>query len=88
MFNNCIWINGLLENPALANIVLQYGAFTDIIFSSKSVNCQAAAAAAFVSLNRLGLLDHVKTAESFYRLMTDKEYVNDIVAMKTKKVAE
>ena len=78
----------MLENPALANIVLQYGAFTGIIFSSKSVNCRAAASAAFVVLNRLGLLDHVKTAESFYRLMTDKEYVNDLVAMKTKKVAK
>ena len=88
LFYNYIWINGLLENHALANIVLQYGAFTDIIFSPRSVNCQAAAAAAFVSLNRMGMLEQVKSAESFYKLMTDEEYVNDLMAMKTKKVAE
>lgn len=88
LFYNFIWINGLMEHSELAKIVLQYGAFTDIIFSSNSVNCQAAAAAAFVSLDRLGLLEYVKTAESFYKLMTDKEYVNNLVVVESKNVSE
>ena len=79
MFYNYLWLNALLENPELANVVLQYGAFTDIIFSSNSVNCQAAAAAAFVSLHKLGLLEQVKSVETFYKLLTDKEYTEMLV---------
>lgn len=68
-FYDWIYINALLENEELANTLLQYDAFTDIVFNpNKSVNCQAKAAAVFVSLGRLGLLDKVKDFEDFLGL--------------------
>ena len=60
----------LLENPALTETVLSYNAFTDIEFNpQKSLNCQAAAAARFVSLHRLGLLKEPFPFEDFLHLM-------------------
>ena len=57
-FYNWLYINALLENPELAQKVLEYDAFTDIEFNpGKSLNCQAEAAALFVALNRQGLID-------------------------------
>lgn len=88
MFYNYIWINALMENQNLANVVLQYGAFTDIVFSSNSINCQAAAAAVYVALHKLGLLEQVKTAETFYKLLTDKDYVNELVDVESDKITE
>ena len=76
LFYNYLYISALMENPKLAEVVLQYRAFTDIEFAPKSsVNCQAAAAATFVSLHKLDLLEQVKNVESFYKLLTDAEYV-------------
>lgn len=88
LFYNYLWINGLLEHPELAEIVLQYGAFTDIIFSSSSINCQAAAAAAFVALHKLGLLEMVKSTETFIQLLSDEVHLNDFVDVDSKEVAD
>lgn len=64
----------MLENPALAETVLSYDAFTDIEFNpQKSLNCQAAAAARFVSLHRLGLLTESLTFEAFLGLYAPEE---------------
>ena len=50
-FYDYIYMNALLENENLAQMILQYDAFTDIEFNpDKSLNCQAKAAAAFVAL--------------------------------------
>ncbi|MGN0514461.1 MAG: DUF6977 family protein [Lachnospiraceae bacterium] len=44
-FYDYIYLNALLENEDLAQIVLQYDALTDIEFNpNKSLNCQAKAA--------------------------------------------
>lgn len=69
LFYDYIYTNALLENPDLAQIVLSYDAFTDIEFNpSKSINCQAKAAALFVSLSSLGLQDSIKDYQTFRNL--------------------
>lgn len=68
-FYDYIYINALFENETLAQAALQYDAFTDIEFNpNASINCQAKAAAAFVSLSRVGLAEKVKDPDSFLSL--------------------
>lgn len=58
-FYDYIYILALMENPALQKELLQYSAFTDIIFTpNKSLNCQAKSCAIFKSLYDNGLLDY------------------------------
>ena len=65
-----VWCNALLEHPDMAEAILQYDAFTDIVFNpEKSRNCQAEAAAIFVGLARRGLLEQIRDFDSFVRLM-------------------
>lgn len=65
-FYDYIYINALLENEELAKAALEFDAFTDIEFSpAKSLNCQARAAAKFVSLYRAGRLDVVRDYKTF-----------------------
>lgn len=65
-FYSFIYINALLEDDGLSKTVLGYDAFTDVEFNpQKSVNCQAKAAAVYVSLFRMGKLEMVKTFETF-----------------------
>ena len=53
-----LYIKALLANPELAAGLLEFDAFTDIEFNpNRQVNCQAAAAAFYVSLCRTGKLD-------------------------------
>ncbi|MBQ8830788.1 MAG: hypothetical protein IJ017_04260 [Oscillospiraceae bacterium] len=69
-FYNWLYINALLENPHLAEKLLEYDAFTDIEFNpNRSLNCQAEAAAVFVSLNALGKLEEARDINTFYRLI-------------------
>lgn len=69
IFYDFIYINALFENKELTKTLLEYDAFTDIEFNpQKSINCQAKAAAAFVSLYRMGLIDKVRDFESFLTL--------------------
>jgi len=68
-FYDFLYMNALLENEELMNAVLRYDAFTDIEFNpKKSISCQANAAAKFVSLHRAGMIDQIRTAESFLAL--------------------
>ena len=69
-FYNWLWCNALLEHPELAQELLQYDAFTDIVFNpEKSRNCQAEAAAVFVTLARRGKLDQIADFEQFAKLL-------------------
>ena len=69
-FYNWLYINALMEHPDLACQVLEYDGFTDIEFNpGKSLNCQAEAAALFVSLHRQGLLDQCRDFDSFAALL-------------------
>lgn len=56
-FYNWLYINALQNNLDLAEQVLDYDAFTDIVFNpQKSVNCQAMSVAIFVSLSKQNLI--------------------------------
>jgi len=76
-FYDYLYINALCENPSLSKILLEYDAFTDVEFNrEKSLNCQARAAAIFVSLHQLGLLNKVKTPEDFTALFGKKSEIS------------
>ena len=56
-FYNWLYINALNDNNDLKEHLMSYDAFTDIVFNpQKSLNCQAAAAAIYVSLRKQNLL--------------------------------
>lgn len=56
-FYDWLYINALHKRPELAEVVLAYRAFSDIAFNpERSINCQAYAAALYVSLHARGLL--------------------------------
>ena len=68
-FYNWLYINALLEDPALGAELLAYDAFTDIEFNpEKSSNCQARAAALFVALSRQGLAESCRDFDTFVKL--------------------
>lgn len=68
-FYNWLYISALLENPELAEQLLEFEAFTDIEFNpDRSINCQAEAAAMFVSLSRLGLVGQCRNLDDFLKL--------------------
>lgn len=69
IFYDYIYMNALLENKELVNDLLTYDAFTDIVFNpEKSLNCQAKAAAEFVSICRLNRIDDIKDFDLFINL--------------------
>jgi len=56
-FYDWLYINALHKHPELAMQVLTFRAFSDIAFNpERSINCQAYAAALYVSLHNRGLL--------------------------------
>lgn len=58
-FYDWLYINALHKHPELASEVLTYRAFSDIAFNpDRSINCQAYAAALYVSLHERGLLNN------------------------------
>lgn len=53
-----LYLKALCDNPELGDQLMEFDAFTDIEFNpKKQVNCQAAAAAFYVSLRRQGRLE-------------------------------
>lgn len=70
-FYNWLYINALYSQPLLSEEILNFDAFTDIAFNpQKSINCQAEAAAIFVSLHRQGLLEEaLRDKEAFLRIV-------------------
>lgn len=55
-FYDWLYLNALAVNPALAEPLLDYEAFTDIEFNpEKSLNCQARSAALYICLHRENL---------------------------------
>ena len=65
-----LYIKALIANPELAKALLEFDAFTDIEFNpNRQVNCQAAAAAYYVSLCRTGKLEEAMSSrEAFLKL--------------------
>ena len=65
-FYDWLYVNALMENPELAEQVMEFDAFTDIEFNpNKSLNCQARAAALFVAMKKLGRLEECREFQSF-----------------------
>lgn len=58
LFYTWLYLRALSEHPELGKELMNYNAFTDIVYSpAKSLNCQAFSAAVFVSLCVDGTLD-------------------------------
>lgn len=69
-FYNWIYLNALMENSELAEQLLAFDGFTDIEFNpDKSLNCQAEAAALYVTLARKGLLEQCRRFEDFLNVI-------------------
>lgn len=72
-FYDWLYVNALHKRPELAEQVLAYRAFSDIAFNpERSINCQAYAAALYVSLHERGLLtDEVLKNQGAYLAAID-----------------
>ena len=69
-FFDHLYIKALLANSKLAEELREFDAFTDIEFNpNRQINCQAAAAAFYVSLCRTGKLEEAMSSrEAFVRI--------------------
>ncbi len=78
-FYDWLYINALHKHPELAEQVLTYRAFSDIAFNpERSINCQAYAAALYVSLYERGLLtDKVLKDQATYLSVIDTGEVSN-----------
>jgi hypothetical protein len=78
-FYDWLYINALHKRPELADQVLTYQAFSDIAFNpERSINCQAYAAALYVSLSERGLLtDDVLKDQATYLSVIDTGSVSN-----------
>ncbi len=70
-FYNWLYITALAAQTELAAEVLNYDAFTDIVFNPvKSISTQANSAAIFVGLSRAGFIDSaVESKENFLKIV-------------------
>lgn len=67
-FYNWLYISALHLHEKLTKPLIEYNAFTDIEFNpQKSINCQAEAAAIYVSLFKQGLLEEALTDKESFR---------------------
>ncbi len=58
LFYNWLYLRALSEHPELADQLMEFSGFTDIVFNpNKSINCQARAAACYVTLRKAGTLE-------------------------------
>lgn len=87
-FYNWLYINTLATHFELAEEILEYNAFTDIEFNPyKSVNCQAEAAAIYVSLVKSNLLkDALSSIEIFKSIVYKESEKNEM--RKEKSISE
>lgn len=64
-FYDWLYLNALNQNSHLSDQLFNYKGFTDIEFNpEKSINCQARAAALFVTLSRRGLIKSALASQS------------------------
>lgn len=75
-FYHFLYLKGLTQHPELGDVLMEYDGFTDIVFNpEKSLNCQAQAAALYVSLRRAGLLEQaMESVASFIRTVYQTNY--------------
>lgn len=80
-FYNWVYINTLNLYPDLTNALMEYDSFTDIVFNpDKSINCQARAAAVYVSLRKKGILEQaIENKDTFLNIVYgENEPTNNI----------
>jgi hypothetical protein len=66
-FYNWLYLRALMQNPQVADKLTSYAGYTDIAFNpKKSWNCQARAAAVFVALNKVGILEEVVASKNAF----------------------
>lgn len=76
-FYDWLYMNALHKKRELAEEVLKYKAFSDIAFNpERSINCQAYAAALYVSLHERGLLHFLKDQQGYLEAVMDMEISN------------
>lgn len=81
-FYNWLYINTLALNKELALKIMEYNAFTDIAFNpQKSINCQAEAAAIYVSLKKQGLLEEALKDKENFRKIVYPDYADEMVQL-------
>lgn len=77
-FYDWLYINALWQNRDLSKKILGFKGFSDIVFNpSKSINCQAHAAALFSSLHETGKLESViENVECYMNLITNNKLLS------------
>ena len=81
-FYDFIYISALLENARLAGKLTDYDGFTDIAFNpAKGINCQARAAAIYVSLQKLGLADQMSDYATFLKLISNPDMLTQMTTL-------
>lgn len=77
-FYNWLYINALHLHLDIAEQLMNYDAFTDIVFNpEKSINCQARAAAIYVSLSKNKLLETALKDEISFLAVVYKNHCNE-----------
>lgn len=77
-----MYINTLHLNKELAEKIMEYDAFTDIAFNpQKSINCQAEAAAIYVSIKKQGLLEEALKDKENFRKIVYPDYTDEMVQL-------
>lgn len=76
-FYDWLYIKALVSNPKLVELLYKFEGFSDIEFNpKKSINCQAHAAALFVSLNSAGVLEDALSSPDMFLRITKQHYDN------------
>ncbi|MGD9425959.1 DUF6977 family protein [Pantoea sp. NSTU24] len=77
-FYDWLYLSALNQNKKLAEQLLQFDGFTDIEFNpAKSINCQARAAALYVSLNKLNMLEDALSSQENFLSTLKNHYTAD-----------
>ncbi|UNH25949.1 hypothetical protein MNY64_08490 [Moellerella wisconsensis] len=74
-FYDWLYLSALNQNEKLANYLLEFDGFTDIEFNPvKSINCQARAAALYVSLVKRHMLDNALSSQKDFLSILSSHY--------------
>lgn len=85
-FYDWLYLTALSQNPSLSNQLFDFKAFCDIAFNpKKSLNCQARAAALFVSLCHRDEIDRVIEDKNYYIDLITNNYSNYVSSIKNKQ---
>lgn len=85
-FYDWLYLTALSHNPSLSEKLLEYKSFSDIAFNpKKSLNCQARAAALFVSLSARHEIQNVLEDKAYYLTLINSGKVSKMKKLEQKK---